>query len=352
MLSLAFVLAFIGAAVGLLVGILIFGEVSDAIQCPVSTGGGGGNGTAATNLGNLGSSADGQYFEENIQVNFNPSQVGIINQAAYQEGISSLENQGEIRFGTPVQWDFLHDGATGSNLVSVNIWVKGDFVGGPSYPIIDTFHCTFYDVRCVAYGGVVDNQPDNGMLWFAQSGFIRYKTNNANSENFATPFIAAPANNGLWHMLTVVYDKSDRSGSICKDGVCTGFGPSTPMTTGGGVSVSTMTIGSTHGCCGGTVEKSQLVDDFTIWSGYMLTPTDISNLWNGGSGMSAGGISPSTQKLHITFDTFAAPAPGEPALGEEQCNQAKDTAWTVIGIMPVALFFGLFALFGSFQRPT
>lgn len=29
------------------------------------------------------------------------------------------------------------------------------------------------------------------------------------------------------------------------------------------------------------------------------------------------------------------------------CEKAKDTAWTVIGILPVALFFALFAIFGS-----
>ena len=40
--------------------------------------------------------------------------------------------------------------------------------------------------------------------------------------------------------------------------------------------------------------------------------------------------------------------------GAEQCLQAKDTAWTVIAILPVALFFGLFAIFSSLgvTRPT
>ena len=45
---------------------------------------------------------------------------------------------------------------------------------------------------------------------------------------------------------------------------------------------------------------------------------------------------------------------GEGETGSEQCNQAKDTAWTVIAILPVALFFGLFAIFSSLGvvRPT
>ena len=33
--------------------------------------------------------------------------------------------------------------------------------------------------------------------------------------------------------------------------------------------------------------------------------------------------------------------------GLTECNNAKDTAWTVIGIRPVALFFDLFAIFGA-----
>ena len=37
-------------------------------------------------------------------------------------------------------------------------------------------------------------------------------------------------------------------------------------------------------------------------------------------------------------------------LGYTECQNAKDTAWTVIGILPVALFFALFAIFGSLGR--
>ncbi len=33
--------------------------------------------------------------------------------------------------------------------------------------------------------------------------------------------------------------------------------------------------------------------------------------------------------------------------GSTECANAKDTAWTVIGILPVALFFALFAIFGA-----
>ena len=35
------------------------------------------------------------------------------------------------------------------------------------------------------------------------------------------------------------------------------------------------------------------------------------------------------------------------AHGTTECEDAKDTAWTVIGILPVALFFALFSIFGA-----
>ena len=40
-------------------------------------------------------------------------------------------------------------------------------------------------------------------------------------------------------------------------------------------------------------------------------------------------------------------AKGDAEFGTTECENAKDTAWTVIGILPVALFFALFAIFGA-----
>jgi len=42
---------------------------------------------------------------------------------------------------------------------------------------------------------------------------------------------------------------------------------------------------------------------------------------------------------------------GDAQFGTTECEDAKDTAWTVIGILPVALFFALFAIFGALN-PT
>jgi len=44
---------------------------------------------------------------------------------------------------------------------------------------------------------------------------------------------------------------------------------------------------------------------------------------------------------------------GDPETGNEKCELARDIAWSVIGIMPVALFFGLFTLFNfTIGKPT
>jgi len=50
-------------------------------------------------------------------------------------------------------------------------------------------------------------------------------------------------------------------------------------------------------------------------------------------------------------DAIACPAVGS-SHGTTECNTAKDTAWTVIGILPVALFFALFAIFGALGGRT
>ena len=36
--------------------------------------------------------------------------------------------------------------------------------------------------------------------------------------------------------------------------------------------------------------------------------------------------------------------------GSKECTSAKSTAWTVMGILPITLFFVLFSIFGAFGR--
>ena len=89
-----------------------------------------------------------------------------------------------------------------------------------------------------------------------------------------------------------------------------------------------------------------------LWNGHILSHSDIDDLWNSGSGASASSISPSEIVGYYSFDDTTANgvvtttgSAGGGGTGSEQCQSAKDIAWSVIGIMPVALFFGLFTLF-------
>ena len=36
--------------------------------------------------------------------------------------------------------------------------------------------------------------------------------------------------------------------------------------------------------------------------------------------------------------------------GQENCNLVKSTSWTVLGILPITLFFVLFSIFGGFGK--
>ena len=36
--------------------------------------------------------------------------------------------------------------------------------------------------------------------------------------------------------------------------------------------------------------------------------------------------------------------------GNTACTRAKSIAWTVISILPISMFFALFAIFGGFSR--
>jgi len=40
------------------------------------------------------------------------------------------------------------------------------------------------------------------------------------------------------------------------------------------------------------------------------------------------------------------------ARGYEACDRAKGIAWTVISILPITMFFALFAIFGGFSKVT
>src|SRR3972149_4004260 len=455
-LSLPFILAFIGSAVALIVGMVIYGDISEAIECPASGTGGGGGGGGETvafiqsydNLGTLGSGTEALYYEFEAPSNF-VSTTGRINQGVIQNGTSSLDSNGEIVLdGDRTTWSFLHGGGVGMDEVSVNLWINGDVDGSPTYPILTNRN---------QFSG-------NGFNLLTQGTTTYLYVYEAGTNRLSSSASTIPPDDSQWHMLTVTYDKSITTGNpnavIYLDGVAVGGGNTDSDFDGTGFSANyPLTIGSDadHDIGGGVTENTFNVDDVAIWNGYILTSTDVTNLYNSGSGMAASSVSSSDLVGYWSFDTttanifeyeiggvlfdtlvatsdnilelnlgtgiidftwvfdppvtvndpdtyiglhtsnwdsngypltssvdigsgvfwvhddlttsgFSTPlgfadmlmkvetagnetggggGGGEAETGSEQCQQAKDISWTVIGIIPVALFFSLFAIFSA-----
>ena len=67
-------------------------------------------------------------------------------------------------------------------------------------------------------------------------------------------------------------------------------------------------------------------------------PGEINTLYNGVEITTAGKYDPDGTGVS---DPINVP-------GYQECTNAKTTAWTVLGILPITLFFVLFSIFGAF----
>ena len=345
-LSLGFILAFIGAAVALLIGILIFSEVSDSIICPAGgfgTGGGGPTGPSSAteiapgfqvvhlpfnagdqgdNKGSLGAAGDAGYFLFGTESASFIDVVGPTNlgNAVFNNG-SVQSVTGHIGIGGVgvSTFNFLHDGNNGFNVTSINFWINGDVDGDPEYTMLSNLHVA---------GGSQD-----GIQIFARATNTHLQIREANTININTVIKnSIPADDSNWHMVTVIYDKGNTTGAAvigCIDAVCQNTAGWAIDFVGDGINPTfALSLGAPHWWTS-HVENDVMNDDMTIWNGWKLTQAEINTMWNGGEG--GGASSPAQQ-------------------GSEECENAKDTAWTVIGILPVALFFALFAIFGALGR--
>ena len=249
------------------------------------------------NTGSLGSSADAVYFEDDIQSTFVINESGRINEAVIQNGTSSLDTNGEIYLGlTESSWDFLHRPNTGSNLTSVNMWINGDTVGSAFYPILTN--------QFQANGNGFQIGTDQGrlLLFLMQGGGNKFPTS-------INDFPIEPPDDGQWHMLSVAYDKGNVSAGakkVCVDATCvTNAGSGSAWTATSVTALDPLTIGSDadHLTSGGVVENTWDIDDVTIWNGHELTQSDITTLYNSGSGVVGTTISPSNIVGYWSFDS-------------------------------------------------
>ena len=262
-----------------LISLIVIFTISDVYASGGSSALNGVDNSTAPNLGTFGSTATGKYFEPDTNStsrDFIVNASGIINEAIFQDGESTLGSRAEVRFGESAdrsQWDFLHKVNTGFDKTSINIWINGDVIGGAEYPILDTIIDT-------------DNVPadNDGMYFFTQpgAGTIVFLVNNGQSVVTGS-HSSIIANDGQWHMISVIMDKGNTTsswGTICLDATdCQSFAGNAGnlATSGVGTANVTLTLGSRHNSDGmSLVENAYNVDDLTIWQDYILTSSDMS----------------------------------------------------------------------------
>ena len=247
-----------GASVGLLVGILIFGEVSEAIECP-ATGGGGAGGDLFNTLGLL---PDGDGVDMEVH-RISGQLITLSNQQIESVTVNNI------------------DSASNSNGI----------------------------LNAVIYSGVSNNTDISSTTLEATSDSIDLSSGAYafNSDfDITFNFTTAPTLSGS--DIVIALEVVGEDDQLFLEAVDTDIGGNE------GIAI--------------TKENTEF---------WILNP----NIEN----------HPNLAEDILMQVTLAGGGPAE--TGSEQCNQAKDTAWTVIGIMPVVLFFALFAVFSSVMpRPT
>jgi len=256
-LSLPFILAIIGAGVGLLVGILIFGQISEAIECPASGGGGGESGTL---IDTLVETSDGSFP---IGVNGDKGEwAGQLLSTSGEQITSVTVNNIDIQASQGTLASEIWTGAT-TDIATSTLVATSDNTLTLTNTIVN-FTFTFTPPVTV-------NDPNTFVA-------LRIGGSWDSTANIQISFTDISPG------ILLVHDSNTTSGFHAAD---FGF------------------------CFANTCED-------------MLMQINADNIGGGGEGET----------------------------GSAECESAKDTAWTVIGIMPVALFFGLFALFSSLSpRP-
>jgi len=248
----------VGASVGLLVGILIFGEVSEAIECP-ATGGGGAGGDLFNTLGLL---PDGDGVDMEVH-RISGQLITLSNQQIESVTVNNI------------------DSASNSNGI----------------------------LNAVIYSGVSNNTDISSTTLEATSDSIDLSSGAYafNSDfDITFNFTTAPTLSGS--DIVIALEVVGEDDQLFLEAVDTDIGGNE------GIAI--------------TKENTEF---------WILNP----NIEN----------HPNLAEDILMQVTLAGGGPAE--TGSEQCNQAKDTAWTVIGIMPVVLFFALFAVFSSVMpRPT
>src|SRR3990172_6981855 len=240
------------------------------------------------------------------------------------------------------EWTFLHSELGNFGAVygySINLWLKGQWT--------DLFGTNFVPIL-----SDLDTEPlfatDGMVLGINGTGEIFYKlaTDIDSPFNEVTSTLGGLTDN-TWSMVTIVVNQEPQPPftnselTIRIDATCqivknTGafdkqFFIPNRLTIGNGLYMDDFISLNVF------AEKIDFnIDQLCIWKDHQLIQSEINTLYNSGAGTTCGTVSGS-----------GGGGGSEAQVGSEQCQQAKDISWTVIGIIPVALFFSLFAIFSA-----
>ncbi len=266
--------------------------------------GGGGGATGFTNAGTLGSAGNAFYTEAGLASEF-VTTTGIINQGVIKNGTSSLDTDGEIIIGIdPDTWKFLHAGNVGSNITSINFWIKGDVIGSPVYPLLTTGGCDNANSLSPSFALCTQSGTNMRFSLLEASGF------GGTVFGFNT-IGSVPPDDSNWHMVSFMMDQGNRTGDfvvLCIDAVCDPqvdamSPPFEDVTSGGNSPATNMTIGGGAPFGNSVTQNTFDFDDLTIWQGYQLVQSDLDTMYNSGSGATGASIQSGSQVVHLSFDS-------------------------------------------------
>src|SRR3990172_964903 len=432
-LSLPFILAFIGSAVGLIVGMVIYGDISEAIECPVDGGVGGGGGGPISELFNtLGLETTSSNLIFNFATNGDVGQLMTLSgQQIHSVRLENLDTQGvDIGHITAKVWSGVTVGsptkveeARSETIIFDNILAMDNYnatfnftttpllsgsdivigftyyfddnvffptiesdVGGNEGVLVASYGgfnsigqgcigCTSYSdminyqflgqlitmsdqspyslrienmdatpssggkLRAVVYSNVTEGDDISQTTLEATSDFIDFADPQYafNSDidvtfNFTTPVYLTGTDNIFVGLELFDVNGFTDTTFIEVLELFSAFGPphgvNIHMETGGGNwETGTPLDGSSPGFPGNAVDTKMEFIVLSDWETDRLSNNFVDMAMQVMSSQGGGG--------------------GQGGIGSEQCQQAKDISWTVIGIIPVALFFFLFAIFSA-----
>ncbi len=168
-----------------------------------------------------------------------------------------------------------------TNTLSINVWVNIT----PSIGL------------GIIQKGALTGDTGAYSIFTTGAGLPLFRLNNADGSVTGT----VDVEDSTWHMITATYDRDASNMSIYVDGVIDG---STTYSTVVSTNADQLFLG-----CGFDFNNcfEGRLDEIGLWN-RVLTQTEITDLWNGGAGISFGNLTTSSVTLNSPVDNFVSPS--------------------------------------------